>query len=31
MKWTFAAAAAGLAVFAFADGALADGELHIFN
>jgi spermidine/putrescine transport system substrate-binding protein len=31
MKWTFAAAAAGLAVFAFADGALADGELHIYN
>jgi spermidine/putrescine transport system substrate-binding protein len=31
MKRTFAAAAAGLAVFAFADGALADGELHIFN
>src|SRR5512132_1153314 len=31
MKWTFAAAAAGLAVFAFADRALADGELHIFN
>jgi len=31
MKWAFAAAAAGLAVFAFADGALADGELHIYN
>jgi spermidine/putrescine transport system substrate-binding protein len=31
MKWTSAAVAAGLAVFAFADGALADGELHIFN
>jgi spermidine/putrescine transport system substrate-binding protein len=31
MKLTFAAAAAGLAIFAFADGALADGELHIFN
>jgi spermidine/putrescine transport system substrate-binding protein len=31
MKWTSAAAAAGLAVFAFANGALADGELHIFN
>jgi spermidine/putrescine transport system substrate-binding protein len=31
MKWTFAAAAAGLTVFAFADRALADGELHIFN
>jgi spermidine/putrescine transport system substrate-binding protein len=31
MKWTFAAAAAGLVVFAFADGALADGELHIYN
>jgi spermidine/putrescine transport system substrate-binding protein len=31
MKWMFAAAAAGLAVFAFADGALADGELNIYN
>jgi spermidine/putrescine transport system substrate-binding protein len=31
MKWAFAAAAAGLAVFAFTDGALADGELHIYN
>lgn len=31
MKWTLAAAAAGLAVFALADGAMADGELHIFN
>src|SRR5215208_4148007 len=31
MKWIFAAAAAGLAVFGFADGALADGELHIYN
>jgi spermidine/putrescine transport system substrate-binding protein len=31
MKWTSAAAAAGLAFLAFADGALADGELHIFN
>jgi spermidine/putrescine transport system substrate-binding protein len=31
MKWSFAAAAAGLAVFAFAEGALADGELNIYN
>src|SRR5688572_952125 len=31
MKWNLAAAAAGLAMSAFAGGALADGELHIFN
>ncbi len=31
MKWNLAAAAAGLAMTAFAGGALADGELHIFN
>ena len=31
MKLNLAAAAAGLAMSAFAGGAMADGELHIFN
>lgn len=31
MKWKLAAAAAGLVMSAFAGGAMADGELHIFN
>jgi spermidine/putrescine transport system substrate-binding protein len=31
MKWNLAAAAAGLAMSTYAGGAMADGELHIFN